>query len=303
MEEATLVDFNRRRGSREKLVAIYPAEGTFFSDNPYITLNAPWVTAAQRSGAASFGDFLAKNIDSATAAGYGFRPADVGVKPSPPLTDANGVDPALPERVLGLPEPRVLDAVRKAWREDRKPANVLLVVDTSGSMNDASRLVNAKQGLRAFLKEVAPQDRVGLTVFNDRVTALAPVEPIRGSRGRLQGLVSGLVADGGTAIYDATDQGVAQVAKLADTSRINAVVLLTDGEDTDSSKSADALVGDLAAQGDSPRKVRVFTIAYSAGASGAAASLARIAEASGGKAYTGDTDDIETVYRSISSFF
>jgi Ca-activated chloride channel family protein len=303
MEEATLVDFNQRRGNRDKLVAIYPAEGTFFSDNPYITLNAPWVTAAQRKGAASFGAYLEKNIDGATAARYGFRPSDLNAKPSAPLTDSNGVDPAQPARVLGLPEPRVLDAVRKAWREDRKPANVLLVVDTSGSMNDANRLSNAKQGLRAFLREVAPQDRVGLTIFNDKVTPLSPIEPIRDNRGRLQGLVSGLVADGGTAIYDATDAGVAQVSKLADTSRINAVVLLTDGEDTDSSKTVATLIRELDAQGDSARRVRVFTIAYSAGAAGAAENLGRIATSSGGKPYTGDTDDIETVYRSISSFF
>jgi Ca-activated chloride channel family protein len=303
MEEATLVDFNQRRGNRDKLVAIYPAEGTFFSDNPYITLNAPWVTAAQRQGAAAFGDYLAKNIDASTAARYGFRPSDLDAEPEAPLTAANGVDPKQPERVLGLPEPRVLDAVKKTWREDRKPANVLLVVDTSGSMNDENRLRNAKDGLRTFLREVAPQDRVGLTVFNDRVTALSPIAPIRGNRGRLQGLVSGLVADGGTAIYDATDDGVAQVTKLADTSRINAVVLLTDGEDTDSSTSVDALVRKLDGQGDSSRRVRVFTIAYSAGAAGAAQKLARISQASGGKEYTGSTDDIETVYRSISSFF
>jgi hypothetical protein len=47
----------------------------------------------------------------------------------------------------------------------------------------------------------------------------------------------------------------------------------------------------------------VFTIAYSAGAEGAAATLERIANGSGGQAYEGTTGDIETVYRSISSFF
>ncbi len=303
MEEATLVDFNQRRGDREKLVAIYPAEGTFYSDNPYITLNAPWVTEPQRKGAAAFGEYLAKNIDGDTAARYGFRPSDLKEKPSAPLTAENGVDPAQPTRVLSPPEPRVLDAIRKAWRADRKPANVLLVLDTSGSMVEEGRLTSAKEGLQTFLREVAPQDRVGLMIFNDRVTPLAPIARIGRNRGALQERVEGLVADGGTAIYDATDQAVAQVKKLADTSRINAVVLLTDGEDTDSTKSVDALVRELEAQGDSSRRVRVFTIAYSAGAQGAAENLARIAEASGGKSYTGDTDDIETVYRSISSFF
>lgn len=303
MEEATLVDFNQRRGSREKLVAIYPAEGTFYSDNPYITLNAPWVTEPQRKGAALFGAYLADNIGAQTAARYGFRPADLKAKPSDPLNAANGVDPAQPKRVLGLPEPRVLDAIKKAWRVDRKPANVLLVLDTSGSMVEANRLPSAKNGLRTFLREVAPQDRVGLMAFNERVTPLTPIAPVGGNRQELTGRIAGLIADGGTAIYDATDEAVAQVKRLADTSRINAVVLLTDGEDTDSTKSAEALIQELDAQGDSSRRVRVFTIAYSAGAAGAAENLARIAEASGGKSYSGDEDDIETVYRSISSFF
>ena len=49
--------------------------------------------------------------------------------------------------------------------------------------------------------------------------------------------------------------------------------------------------------------MRVFTIAYSAGAEGAADSLERIAGGSGGQAYTGAADNIEAVYRSISSFF
>ena len=303
MEEATLVDFNQRRGSREKLVAIYPSEGTFYSDNPYITLDAPWVTEPQRKGAASFGEYLAKNIDGETAARNGFRPADLRAKPSAPLNDANGVDPAQPKRVLGLPEPRVLAAVKKTWREDRKPANVLLVVDTSGSMNDEGRLQSAKDGLQTFLRAVAPQDRVGLTIFNDAITPLAPIRPIRNNRAKLRGLVTGLIADGGTAIYDAADAGVAQVSKLADTSRINAVVLLTDGEDTDSAKTIEAVVRQLDTQGDSSRRVRVFTIAHSAGAAGAAENLERIADASGAKPYVGTTDDIETVYRSISSFF
>jgi Ca-activated chloride channel family protein len=303
MEEATLVDFNLRRGSRDKLVAIYPSEGTFYSDNPLITLDAPWVSDAQRAGATQFAQYLAKHVDASTAARYGFRPADLDAKPSAPLNAANGVDPAQPKRVLGLPEPRVLAAVKDAWRADRKPANVLLVLDTSGSMNDEGRLANAKDGLQTFLKEVAPQDRVGLTIFNDKVTEVAPITPVREIRAPLRALVSRLIADGGTAIYDATDAGVATVKQLADTSRINAVVLLTDGEDTDSSKTVESVVRELDAQGDSTRRVRVFTIAYSAGAAGAAEKLERIARASGGKAYKGDTDDIESVYRSISSFF
>ena len=300
MEEVTLLDFNRRRGSQPPLVALYPPEGTFYSDNPFVILDAPFNSRAEREGARAFQKFLQEEVGPEEAGREGFRPADLKEEPAGRVTKANGVDPAQPERVLGLPEPRVLDRIRRTWRADRKPANVLLVVDTSGSMNDENRLVRAKEGLRTFLREVSPNDRIGLTIFSDRIQRLVPIGR---RRSELPSLVGRLIADGGTAVYDATAAGLEDVRRLRDKERINAVVLLTDGEDTDSSLSAEEAVRRAAAQGDSSEQVRVFTIAYSAGAEGAADALKRIARASGGMAYTGDTDDIETVYRSISSFF
>ncbi|MEA2444713.1 MAG: Ca-activated chloride channel [Thermoleophilales bacterium] len=303
MEEATLLDFNKRRGGQPKLVAIYPDEGTFYSDNPFIVLDAPWVKPEQRQGAQAFQKFLAKEVTPEVAAAAGFRPADLRTKPVAPITKANGVDPAQPRRVLGLPSPPVLDRIRTAWREDRKPANVLLVLDVSGSMNDENRLKRATDGVRAFLREVSPNDRVGLTTFNNQVTPLVPIAPVRANKARLESTVGDLIADGGTAFHDATAAAVDAVKGLNDRERINAVVILTDGEDTDSSMSIDDVVRGLEGQGDSESRVRVFTIAFSASAYGAQDALGRIAAASGGKGYQGDTSDIESVYRSISSFF
>ena len=303
MEEVTLLDFNKRRGPQPKLVALYPPEGTFYSDNPFIVLNAPWVSSAQRAAARRFGDFLAERISPEVAARSGFRPADLDQEPVAPVSKENGVDPAQPERVLGLPEPRVLDRLKQTWREDRKPANVLLIVDTSGSMNDENRLVRAKEGLKVFFDQVGRQDSVGLTIFSDRIQPLIPVGPFDRNERQLRGTVDNLIADGGTAIYDATINGFEQIRDDASPERITAVVLLTDGEDTDSAANAEQAVQAVKAQGDSDNQVRVFTIAYSAGAEGAAEALEAIAQASGGQPYEGDTEDIETVYRSISSFF
>jgi Ca-activated chloride channel family protein len=303
MEETTLLDFNKTRGDRDKLVAIYPAEGTFDSDSPFFTLDAPWVTAAQKDGAAQFQKYLADKITPQLAARYGFRPSDRETAPAPPITAANGVDPKQPERVLAPPEPRVLAAIKSAWRRDRKPANILLVLDTSGSMNDEQRLERAKAGLDVFFKNVEPQDAVGLTIFNDAVHPLVAPAPLSRNAEPLRGRVHDLIADGGTAFYDATTEAFDRVRAQNATDRINAVVLLTDGEDTDSQQTADDVVAHLRGQGDSPNHVRVFTIAYSAGATGSREQLRRIAAASGGLDYEGKTENIESVYRSISSFF
>jgi Ca-activated chloride channel homolog len=303
MEEVTLLDFNRNRGTQPRLVALYPPEGTFYSDNPFIVLDAPWVSGAERAAATRFQEFLTERIDPERAARFGFRPADLDQEPVAPVSKENGVDPAQPERVLGLPEPRVLDLIRRSWREDRKPANVLLVVDTSGSMNDEDRLERAKQGLETFFQQVGRQDSLGLMIFSDQIQPLVPVAPFAQNERRIRDTVRNLIADGGTAVWDATVTGFEQVRSEADASRINAVVVLTDGEDTDSSRSIEEAVAAVRAQGDSDDQVRVFTIAYSAGAEGAAEGLEAIAKASGGQAYEGDTEDIESVYRSISSFF
>jgi Ca-activated chloride channel homolog len=301
MEEATLIDFNRgRRGT--KLVGIYPSEGTFFSDNPYLVLKAPWVSAQQRAGAQAFGTWLQDQVTPEVAARGGFRPGDPDARPRDPIDVAHGADPAQPRRVLGLPEPRVLARIKSTWRQDRKPANIMLVVDKSGSMSEEGKLDQAKQGLQVFFRELAPQDRVGLISFDNRVFPTVGIAPFARNRQRLGGAVADLIPDGETAVYDATDRGLTTVQGLRDPTRINAVVALTDGEDNSSSRTPQGLVSTLQRQARSEGlSVRVYTIAYGSEANRSV--LRDIARASGGKEFEGDPNDIEAVYRSISSFF
>jgi Ca-activated chloride channel family protein len=303
MEEATLVDFNEHRGNQPKLVGIYPKEGTFDSDDPFIVLDAPWVDADEREGANAFQKFLADEITPAVAAKGGFRPADFDQKPVAPIDAEHGADPKQPTRHLTPPEPQVLAAAKAAWRDDRKPANILLVLDTSGSMQEENRLERAKAGLKVFFKQVGKQDSVGLLTFNEDLNLISPIRPFSSNGAALQQTVRNLIADGGTAFHDAAVEGFNRVRALNDTDRINAIVLLTDGEDTDSSISYEEAREELGSQGDSDNQVRLYTIAYSAGAERAVAELQGLAEATGGKSYEGTTDDIESVYRSISSFF
>jgi Ca-activated chloride channel family protein len=302
MEEVTMLDFNQTRPAGvDKLVALYPAEGTFYSDDPYLVLNAPWVSAGQKRAAAVFGAWLEKKLTPQLAAKYGFRPGDPNLKPVAPITKANGANPALPTRLLALPEPRVLAKIKAAWHADRKPANVMLVVDTSGSMYEEGKLAQAKRGLQVFLKQLSPRDRVGLTWFNDSIHKAVQIAPFSTNRNLLVRAVDALAADGNTAVYDATSEGVRAVAALSDNSRINAVVVLTDGQDTASHDNLADVISSLRSGGDETHKVRVFTIAY--GASADERALAQIAEAGGGKAYVGDPKSIEKVYIGISSFF
>ena len=129
MEEVTLLDFNRTRGERDKLIAIYPEEGTFDSDSPFFVLDAPWVErgAGGRRGGVPGVPGPGDHPRGGGAAGFGRRPrvgagrADLGQRRRPEAARARAQ----------LPEPRVLAAIKAAWRGDRKPANILLVLDTS----------------------------------------------------------------------------------------------------------------------------------------------------------------------------
>lgn len=302
MEEATLIDYNRRRGPASKLVGIYPKEGTFFSDNPLIVLDAPWVSAPVKAAAAVVRDALAKAVTPEAAARAGFRPGDPDAKAGAPIDAGHGADPAQPRRVLALPQPAVLARIKKAWREDRKPANIVLAVDTSGSMGEEGKLEQAKRGLQAFFRQLSPNDRLGLLSFNDQVSELVPVGEFRRVGPEVRSRVRDLLPDGETAWLDATTAALTDVQRLRDPTRINAVVILTDGEDTSSRRTLGTLRAQLAGQARSEGTVvRVYTIAY--GEQANRDDLASVAAASGGKGFEGDPKDIEAVYTSISSFF
>jgi Ca-activated chloride channel homolog len=303
MEEVTLLDYNRTRpAGAERLLAEYPSDGTFFSDDPYLTLNAPWVTPVQKQASEAFGRWLVTKIDPKLAAKYGFRPGDRTLKPLAPIDRAHGVIPSQPALVLQLPTPRVLAQIKSFWHADRKPANVQLVVDVSLSMQEGNKIGHAIKGLQLFLRQFSPRDRVGLLYFNDALHDGVGIAPFATNAPNLRSTVAHLIADGSTSLYDATDRGVHDVAALGDDSRINAVVVLTDGEDTTSKLTLRKLLAKLDARAKSEeRPIRIFTIAY--GVEADQKVLERIATASGGKAFVGDPKQIEKVYLQISSFF
>jgi Ca-activated chloride channel family protein len=303
MEEVTLLDYNRTKPKRAlPLVAVYPAEGTFYFDNPLITLRAPWVTRAQAQAATIFVDWIGRRVTPKLAARYGYRPGDPALRPAAPIDRAHLVDPAQPRVVLGPPEPRVLAKIKLAWHADRKAANVAVVVDVSGSMQDEDKLRQAQDGLRVFLRQFSSRDRVGLVTFADVSRVIVPIAELKTNRVMLENSVDQLIAGGGTAVYDATSQAVDLIASLDDSTRINAVVVLTDGEDNQSRLNVERLLAEFRRRGESDiGSIRVFTIAY--GDSANKDVLASIAAASGGKDYSGDPAEIEAVYRQISSFF
>ncbi|MFX1392167.1 MAG: substrate-binding domain-containing protein [Promethearchaeota archaeon] len=62
-----------------KIIAIYPEEGTLYSDHPFCVLNADWVTPKQARIANQFLKFLNERKTVESAMEYGFRPIDSSI--------------------------------------------------------------------------------------------------------------------------------------------------------------------------------------------------------------------------------
>ncbi len=67
---------------------------------------------------------------------------------------------------------RVID-----WR-DRLPAQVVLVIDTSGSMDMGNRLPLLKESLNMLLDELRPDDEIGVVEFGTRARVVLPLRPV-----------------------------------------------------------------------------------------------------------------------------
>jgi hypothetical protein len=122
------------------LVAVYPREGTFVADHPFLTLEAPWVSAAKRSAAADFLRFLRSDPVQARLLAAGFRTWQGAAGPE--ATTANGILPAEPRAALPNPPAKLVQAIDAGWQNRvRQPA--ALPPPSPGSLVEGATLWRA----------------------------------------------------------------------------------------------------------------------------------------------------------------
>jgi Ca-activated chloride channel homolog len=336
VEEKSLIDYNSGnpdgildpgevpRKPKVPLVAIYPSEGTLYSDSPLIVLDAPWVTAQQKQAAALFEAFVTRPENQSKVLQYGFRPGNPQVAIGAPIELANGVDPNQPQAVLDVPDPPVLVKVLDKWAEQRKAARVMIVIDVSGSMSEEAapgssdtKLDLAKRAAISSLGNFKDDDEVGLRIFSTDLPGdespnyldLLPVAPIGPVRDQMAARIDDLVPVQGTPLYDVTGASYTAMVDGYDPARINAIVLLTDGQNDDGEQSDDdsqlaGLIEELhvGSEGANTQPVRIFPIAY--GKDADLATLKRIAEATNAAAYDASNPaTIEQVFTAVVSNF
>ena len=287
------------------VVAIYPKEGTFYSDHPFVIPKASWVTPAKRTSALAFRNFLLALAQQRKALQYGFRPADPSLTVGAPVDSAHGVDPRQPSTLLQVPTADVINAIQASWYEQRRKVDVMLILDRSGSMNDSiggiSKIDAAKQGLAEFVNLLGDSDGLGVTVFSNSADVLTPVTPLGPKRQDVLNLINQISASGNTLLFDTIAAQFDALNKLP-SKHIKAVIVLTDGMDNISQHSLDQLVTQITPVGENAgNSIKVFTIAY--GSDADVSGLTKIANATAGQEYAGTPQNIKQVYLQISAFF
>ncbi|MEU1250025.1 substrate-binding domain-containing protein [Micromonospora arida] len=330
VEEKSVYDYNS--GNRDwcehklepkvPLVPVALADGTIMSDSPFAVLAR--ATPDQVALAHQFHAWLGEQDQQKTFTEAGFRHLDGTLDEA--VAKELGVTKTPLTKFTQLPDGPVIDAVLDSWENIRKPARVLLVVDTSLSMKysmidnvpaetgEESRLDRAKDALTSSLADFSRRDEVGLWTFSgDSSSSDKPyrevVAPglIDTKREELASGINRMRPSGATALYVTIAAAHDWLEKSTTGSYIKAVIVLTDGADSykGGAYKQSQLTQAISASGAARDPVRVFPIAYGVDAKGEMLEqLGTIASVSGGGSYPAvDRSTIREVLLEVISNF
>ncbi len=292
MYESTVVNY----GSGDPaIVPIYPFEGTFVATHP-ACLNSAADSQAQEA-ARIFRDYLLGEEAQRMALTNGLRPVNDAVTPGAPLDESHSVDLSQPEVVFDPPTVDAVYAVQDLWQSARKDVNLVMLLDTSGSM-EGRKMDSARDAAIQFVEQMGEDDFITVIAFSDEPVTIIYHEQVGPARDQIVKALKGLVAGGYTSLYDAIGEAATVIGDTKTSQMSNAIVVLTDGLDTSSYRySFGQDLIEMAVANDTT----VFTIAY--GDDADEDLLAELALKAHGNFYLGDEASIAAIYEEMSAAF
>jgi hypothetical protein len=234
-----------------RLIALYPSDSLSL-DHQFVRLT--WSEPPQEQAAAGFGEWLRTDPGRGAIAATGLRP--VGPYPVGAALTTGGIDPGALPMAEPVPTQR-WDATTTAYEAAQLRGRVLFALDTSGSMAadgpGGQRSAVAAAAVSAALQGMGARDQFGLWFFPDtagtgpvEAMPLGPREDARLAAARQ--LLAGVRPAGNTPLFR-TMVDAAEALNPDDPAQVDAVVVLTDGEDTSSGLGPDAVSAALADSG------------------------------------------------------
>ncbi|MBW9209180.1 substrate-binding and VWA domain-containing protein [Mumia sp. zg.B53] len=284
-------------------VAVVPQTGSLLLDYPMAaTSDNPGNKEVGKALASALGS--ADGVKDLTAAGFRTPKGE-------PLPEGVGVGKFAP---ITIDNPQLVAQTLRKWSVIALPAQMLSVVDVSGSMEaqagDSSRMALTVEAALTGLSLMPDSWSVGSWAFSHRIDGTQDWKKLAAIR-KLGTVTNGvkhrdLVVDatrsmpslvgGGTGLYDTTLAAWRTVQAQYDPKSINSVVILTDGKNEDAnSLSLSELLATLQRERDPARPVIVITIGITKDAD--ASALEKIAKATGGQSYIArEPDEIANVF-------
>jgi Ca-activated chloride channel family protein len=112
----------------------------------------------------------------------------------------------------------------------RRPVNLAVVMDTSGSMAGRGKIIQARMAAKELVDLMGPADTLSLVTFSGRARVQVESRPVTDPDG-IKRIIDGIVPEGGTNLHQGLTTGQAQLQR-ADLQGIKRVVLLSDGKAT-----------------------------------------------------------------------
>lgn len=301
--ESSVIAANQDRTASPRYVAVYP-QATFTSNMRGILPHAPWVSDQEKAAAEQVLAYLQTEEVQQIATDFGLRPGVPGVPLGPKFDPQFGVNPQASYDSYRPPEPQVVEAMLKTWEAAvKKPSLVVMVVDSSGSM-EGNKLPAVQSTLQRYISSLGPQDQIALIDFDSAIRE--PVLVDGTPEGQQQGMefINILQAEGGTRLYDAALFARDWLRQNRRPDAINAVLVLTDGEDSESQMAFDTLGQELEKSGFSTdERIAFFTIGYGNEGDFNPEVLQQIAELNGGYYSKGDPETINRLMADLQLEF
>ncbi|OXM53197.1 substrate-binding and vWA domain-containing protein [Amycolatopsis alba] len=290
------------------LVAVHPKEGTMLIDHPFlVTAKA---SPEQQEAAKDLYAFLLEPDQQKRFRELGFR--DPGGNGSQELAEVVRTKDTRETPKIEVPTGDQIQKMLDGWEYTQRRGRILLVLDLSGSMKDPfdknrkdkpysdRRIDLLKPAIKKQLEYLHPEDEVGLWTFSDGYEEEMPIGKVKNVRGPMIDLVENLVPKGNTALYKTVAAANDKMRREFDPNVINAIVFLTDGENTGDGSKDDMLKAVDAERLDN--SVRIFTMAYGAQADGRV--LDEIAQKSKARSYQAvDPQSIDKMFVNVFSNF
>jgi Ca-activated chloride channel family protein len=202
------------------------------------------------------------------------------------------------------PKPEVVEAMLKSWQEyAKKPSLVAVVIDTSGSMR-GQKMTAMQNTLLNYVKNLGPKEEIALISFSSEIKEPVIVKGTPEGKNRGIQYIGSLTAGGGTRLYDSALYARNWLKKNLQPSAINAVLILTDGEDSGSKISLNQLEQQLKQSGfNSDERIAFFTVGYGKQGEFNPQVLQEIAQINAGYYRKGDPETIANVMQDLQVEF